>query len=131
MNRSIDLTIEIWERLLWIKSRSTCRNHFQSVIDSIYPEYFCSSFLLNHHLLIMGIQIVLYCLSSLMETFKNLLSLSCILRIKKYILYILCNLAEYLFFFLMIIVLKVDLSEWIFIIYIKKWNHIDIHLVKD
>ena len=66
MDRRIDLTIEIWERLLWIKPRNTYRNHFLSVItDSIYPEYFCSTFLLNRHLLIMGIQMVVYYLEKL------------------------------------------------------------------
>ena len=33
--------------------------------DSIYPEYFCSTFLLNRHLLIMGIQMVVYYLEKL------------------------------------------------------------------
>ena len=32
--------------------------HF--ITDSIYPEYFCSVFFLNHYLLIMGIQMVVY-----------------------------------------------------------------------
>ena len=31
--QSIDLTIERWERLSWIKSRNTYRDHFLSVID--------------------------------------------------------------------------------------------------
>ena len=33
--------------------------------DSLYPEYFCSVFLLNRHLLIMGIQMVVYYLEKL------------------------------------------------------------------